>query len=107
CTNCRECMQKPGPERGKCTQQDDLEPILMEIEAADAVVLGSPVNCYNATAIFRRFMERLVGFAYWPWGKAAPAPRNKVQPRKAALVASSAAPGFLIPLLTGTARALR
>jgi multimeric flavodoxin WrbA len=85
CTNCRECMQAPGPERGKCAQQDDLEPILTEIEAADAIVLGSPVNCYNATAIFRRFMERLVGFAYWPWGKA----------------------GFLIPLATGTARALR
>jgi multimeric flavodoxin WrbA len=107
CTNCRECMQAPGPERGKCAQQDDLEPILTEIEAADAIVLGSPVNCYNATAIFRRFMERLVGFAYWPWGKAAPAPRTKVRARKAALVASSAAPGFLIPLATGTARALR
>ncbi len=107
CTNCRECMQKPGPERGKCRQQDDLEPILAEIEAADAVVLGSSVNYYNATAIFRRFMERLIGYAYWPWGKAAPSPRNKVLPRKAALVASSAAPGFLIPLVTGTARALR
>ena len=79
----------------------------MEIEAADAVVLGSPVNYYNATAIFRRFMERMIGCAYWPWGKAAPAPRKKVFPRKAALVASSAAPGFLIPLVTGTARALR
>jgi NAD(P)H-dependent FMN reductase len=107
CTNCRECMQNPGPERGKCVQQDDLEQILTEIEAADVVVLGSAVNCYNATAIFRRFMERLVGFAYWPWGKAAPAPRNKALPRKAALVASSAAPGCLIPLATGTARALR
>ncbi len=107
CTNCRECMQKPGLERGKCGQQDNLEPILTEIEAADAVVLGSPVNYYNATAIFRRFMERLIGYTYWPWGKAAPSPRNKALPRKAALVASSAAPGFLIPLVTGTARALR
>jgi multimeric flavodoxin WrbA len=59
CTNCRQCTQKPGEERGKCAQRDDLETILNEIEAADAVVLGSPVNYYNATALFRRFLERL------------------------------------------------
>jgi hypothetical protein len=32
---------------------------------------------------------------------------SKLQPRKAVLVASSAAPGFLIPFATGAARALR
>jgi putative NADPH-quinone reductase len=106
CTNCRKCTQPPGEERVKCAQQDDLEQILAEIEAADAVVLGSPVNYYNATAIFRRFLERLLGYIYWPWGQNAPTPRSKRQPRKAVLVASSAAPGFLIPL-AGTAKALR
>ena len=35
CKNCRECSQKPGPERGQCTQLDDLEPILTQIEAAE------------------------------------------------------------------------
>ena len=107
CRNCRECMQTPGEQRGKCPQNDDLEPILQEIEAADAIVLGSPVNCYNVTAIFRRWMERLVGFGYWPWGQNAPRPRSKQWPRKAVLVASSAMPGFLIPWATGAARALR
>jgi multimeric flavodoxin WrbA len=107
CRNCRECMQTPGAQRGKCPQNDDLEPILQEIEAADAIVLGSPVNCYNVTAIFRRFMERLVGFGYWPWGQNAPRPRTKRRSRKAVLVASSAMPGFLIPWATGAARALR
>ncbi len=107
CRNCRECMQTPGEQRGKCAQTDDLETMLQEIEAADAVVLGSPVNCYNVTAIFRRLMERLVGAAYWPWGQNAPRPRTKRRPRKAVLVASSAMPGFLIPLATGAARALR
>ena len=48
-----------------------------------------------------------MGYAYWPWGNAAPVPRLKHPTRKAALVASSAAPGFLIPLCTGAARALR
>ena len=42
CTNCRHCMQEPGETRGKCLQQDDLEPILAGIESADAVVLGAP-----------------------------------------------------------------
>ena len=107
CRNCRECTQQPGVKRGPCKQQDDLEPMLKEIEAADAVVLASPVNYYNVTAIFRRFLERLLGYVYWPWGQLAPKPRTRLQPRKAVLVATSAAPGFLIPLATGAARALR
>lgn len=107
CSNCRQCEQTPGPERGMCVQHDDLEPMLEEIEAADAVVLGSPVNYYNATALFRKFMERLIGYTYWPWGKAAPSERTTVCKRRAVLVASAAMPGFCIPLLTGTAKALR
>ena len=106
CTNCRECVQAPGPERGKCTQQDDLESILQQIEAADAILLASPVNFGNVTAIFRTFMERLSGYVYWPWGQNAPSPRSRILPRKAVLVASSAMPGFLIPLVTGTGNAL-
>jgi putative NADPH-quinone reductase len=107
CTNCRTCMQAPGETRGKCKQQDGIETILAAVEEADAVVLASPVNCWNATALFRRFLERLVGYAYWPWGQKAPRLRSKRRPRQAVLVASSAMPGFLIPLATGAARALR
>lgn len=107
CTNCRTCTQMPGKTRGRCTQQDGLEEILTAVEAADAVVLASPVNYYNATALFRRFLERLLGYVYWPWGKKIPELRTTRRPRKAVLVACSAAPGFLIPLTTGAARALR
>ncbi len=107
CRNCRECTQQPGAERGPCKQQDDMEAMLKEIEAADAVVLASPVNYYNVTAIFRRFLERLLGFTYWPWGKNGPTLRNKRKPRKAVLVAAAGMPWFLIPLATGAARALR
>ncbi len=106
CSNCRQCTQAPGVERGRCRQNDDLESILTQIEAADAVVLATPVNCWNATAIFRRFMERLIGCCYWPWGQPAPRVRSKVYTLKAALVASSAMPGFLIPIATGTRKAL-
>jgi multimeric flavodoxin WrbA len=107
CTNCRRCMQAPGEERGKCEQQDDLEPMLQKIESANALVLGSPVNIFNVTAIFRWFMERTGGYAYWPWGKPAPKSRNPKANKKAVLVTSSAAPGSLIPIATGAPRALR
>jgi len=108
CTNCRSCTQSEGPQRGKCTQEDDLESVLEVIDQADAIVLGAPVNFFNVNALFRRFLERLVGYAYWPWGKAAgPAPRSKTRLKKAALVTSSAMPGFLIPLATGAPRALK
>ena len=104
--NCRQCVQIPGEERGKCAQQDGLEAVLSSIEAADAVVLASPVNYYNVTALYRRFLERLLGYCYWPWGQNAPKARTQLEPHKAVLVASAGMPGFLIPLATGAARAL-
>lgn len=107
CTNCRKCTQKPGKARGRCVQNDGLQEILTTIEEADAVVLGSPVNYYNLTAIFRRFLERQVGQAYWPWGQWAPRVRDTHTDKKAVLIASSAAPGIFIPIATGAARALR
>lgn len=107
CHNCRRCTQAPGAQRGQCVQEDELQSILDELDAADAIVLGSPVNYWNVTAVFRRFMERLLGCAYWPWGMSAPQVRNTLPTKKAALVSSAAMPGFCIPLFTGAARALR
>ena len=107
CTNCRACTQVSGTRRGACPQQDDLEAILAEVEAADAIVLGAPVNFYNVTAVFRRFLERLAGYAYWPWGRPGPAFRAAHPAKKAVLVSSMAAPGFLLPLATGAPRALK
>jgi multimeric flavodoxin WrbA len=106
CNNCRNCAQHPGQERGRCGQLDDLEGILREIEAADSVVIGSPVNYGGVTAVFRIFMERLTGFYYWPWGQ--PMPKLRQPPsRKAVLVATSGTPGFFIPLFTDVPKTLR
>lgn len=107
CTNCRMCAQKPDEARGRCAQQDALNRILDEIDAADGVVLASAVNYYNATALFRRFLERLLGYTYWPWGQSGPKLRVEEQVRRAVLVASAGMPGFLIPFATGAPRALR
>lgn len=107
CTNCRQCAQVPGLERGICVLGDDLEHVLNDIETADSLVVGSPVNHGNVTALSRLFLERLTGYGYWPWGQAGPRPRKRVLSRRAVLVASAAIPGLLIPLLTGTSIALR
>jgi hypothetical protein len=106
CRNCRSCTLTSGEKRGACVIDDDLPRILAEVDSSDAVVLGSPVNFYNTTAVFRTFLERLVGATYWPWGQLAPKPRSKEISRKAVLISSSAAPGFLLPLMTGAPKAL-
>jgi multimeric flavodoxin WrbA len=107
CKNCRSCTQQPGEKRGACVQHDGMEFVLSEIESADALVLASPVNFYSVTAVFHRFMERLLVYAYWPWNGRQPLMRLKKTGKKAALVSAAGMPGFLIPLMTSASRALK
>jgi putative NADPH-quinone reductase len=107
CRNCRACTQEVGLQRGKCVIEDDVPGILSELDNADAIVLASPVNFYNITAVFRTFLERLCGTVYWPWGQPAPKVRSKELPRKAVLIASMAAPRVFMNIATGAPRALR
>ena len=108
CTNCRSCTQEPGPVRGTCIQKDDLDGVLSRLEGADALGLAAPVNFYTLNALTRRFMERLVCYAYWPWGKqGGPVQRNKILSKKAVLISTSAMPGIFIPVATGAPRALK
>ena len=100
CRNCRKCTQQEGPQRGACVQADDMEEILNKIEAADGLVLASPVNFFGVTAVTQRFIERLVCYAFWPWGKPAPAVRVKDRGIKAVLVTSSAMPAALGRIFT-------
>ena len=100
CTNCRTCTQEPGDCRGTCVLPDDMADVLRRIDQADGLVLGSPVNFGDVTAITKRFQERLVCYAYWPWEpKGYPTLRKKAKTKKAVLVTSSAAPAFLGRLL--------
>ena len=97
CTNCRSCAQgKVEGRRGKCVHNDDMDNILTEIDDADAVVLGSPVNFSTITALMKRFIERLIPYGYWPWGEAlAPVNRIVKADKKAVIVTSSACPAFI------------
>ena len=100
CRNCRKCTQLEGLQRGPCVQPDDMDDILKKIEAADGLVLASPVNFFGVTAVTQRFMERLVCYAFWPWGKPAPITRVKDRGIKAVLVTSSAMPAALGRIFT-------
>lgn len=107
CTNCRHCTQQPGPEPGICIHRDDMEDILALWKDSEGLVIGAPVNFFNVTALTRRFMERLVCQAYWPWGAKAPVMRTRIRNKKAVLITSAAMPGFLGRIFTGAPRALK
>lgn len=53
------------------------------------------MNFGTITAVMKKFIERLVCFAYWPWGMNAPKIRLDNKTRFAVLVASSAAPSLI------------
>lgn len=108
CTNCRQCTQQPGESPGTCVQQDGMHALIEKIEQADGFILASPTNFGTVTALFKRFMERLIVYAWWPWGMKAPKPRKVGGVRKKALLVSScAAPGLLGRLMYTTHRQLK
>jgi NAD(P)H-dependent FMN reductase len=109
CRNCRACAAQNGLTPGRCVQQDDLDSVLRAVDDANAIVLGSPVNYYNVTAVFRKFMERLLGFAaYWPWGKnLGPKLRSRILHKKAVLVCSAGMPAAMIPFASGATSSLK
>lgn len=100
CTNCRSCTQQPGPQRGACPIEDEMSSVLDEIERSDAFILASPMNFWTVTAVMKRFIERMVCYAYWPWGGMSPKLRNPRGTKRAVIVGSSACPGPIARLLT-------
>jgi multimeric flavodoxin WrbA len=105
CDNCRLCTQSAGESPGECKFKDDMVEIVKKIEAADGYILGSPVNFGTVTAITKRFMERLVCYAYWPHTEPAPKKRKPVT-KKAVVVCSSAMPSLMGRLFTSAIKSL-
>lgn len=109
CLNCRECTQAPGTRPGACVLHDGMAELIDKIEASSALILASPTNFGSVTALFKRFMERLIAYAYWPWGKPYPEPRKRRAQRrkKALLISSSAAPAWMGRWLFAATKQLR
>lgn len=108
CTNCRACTQEQGDGPGHCVLDDGMNEIVQKIEAAEGFILASPTNFGAVTADFKRFMERLVMYAYWPWGEMAPKYRKDGScKKKAVLISSSAAPGIMGRLFFDTRKQLK
>lgn len=108
CLNCRECTQQSGEAPGECVLHDGMQKLIDKIERADCYILAAPTNFGSVTAIFKRFMERLLVYAYWPWDMNGPRYRKAQAPKKKALLVSScAAPGILGRWFLGTDRQLK
>lgn len=96
CTNCRECAQEPGKNYVPCVVHDDeMSAIVRQILESHTIVVGAPVNMGSVNAMTQRFIERCIGFAYYPWGNLQPALRDTNKQRDAILISSSAAPSFM------------
>jgi len=106
CSNCRHCMQSDGEQPGFCRHDDAMTRILEQLESADGYIFASPTNFGTVTALFKRFLERLSVYGYWPWKR--PAPRMRKPLSKVALcVTSSAAPSLLERLFGHTLHILK
>lgn len=116
CRNCRACAAEPlesAAVRGACQLDDAMAALLARIDAADGLVLAAPTNFGSVTAVTKRSMERLICYAYWPWGQPAPKLRRdlvegkKRSRRPAVLVTSSAAPSVMARFLGNTLKELK
>jgi multimeric flavodoxin WrbA len=66
CTSCFACKTKGGKSYGRCAVKDGLAPFLKEVEASDALILGSPIYFGNVSGEMRSFLERLL-FPYFTY----------------------------------------
>lgn len=108
CNNCRKCTQQPGSEPGRCILDDGMDALIDKIEGCDGYILAAPTNFGTVTAIYKRFMERLVVYGFWPWGQNAPVFRKAQLPKKKAVIISScAAPGVMGRWLFNTRKQLK
>jgi multimeric flavodoxin WrbA len=59
CISCHECKLKNGASFGRCSLKDELSVVLGKIEAADALILGSPIYLGTIPGVMKSFLERL------------------------------------------------
>jgi multimeric flavodoxin WrbA len=60
CRSCFACKRIGGASYGHCAARDGLTPVLKAVEAADAILIGSPIYYGITTGETRSFLERLM-----------------------------------------------
>jgi len=60
CRSCFACKRIGGFSYGHCAAKDDLTPVFKAVEAADAILIGSPIYYGITTGETRSFLERLM-----------------------------------------------
>ena len=60
CRSCFACKRLGGKSYGRCAVRDGLAPLLEEVAAADALILGSPIYFGDVSGMLRCFLERLL-----------------------------------------------
>ena len=58
CVSCFECKRIGGKNYGRCAVKDGLTPLLAEVAAADALIVGTPVYFGAESGETRSFLER-------------------------------------------------
>ena len=60
CRSCYACKRKGSQTKGLCAIKDGLRPILENILNSNAVIIGTPIYCGDATGAFRNLVERMI-----------------------------------------------
>ena len=99
CRNCMVCRNvDPEKPYAACAIQDDMQAIYPMIDAADAFIIGTPVNMGRETAILKTFVERCCYPLSKPGNfpiKGVPIPRSRRKKKAVAIVSSGAVPPWL------------
>ena len=90
-----------------CQIDDDVRSIVALADQSEALVLASPVNMYDVTAVTRMFLERLIPCGYWPWGQGGPTWRNREPARLSILITSTAMPAIMARYFTRSMKSLK
>jgi multimeric flavodoxin WrbA len=59
CQSCFACKLRGSKKYGKCSQNDDITPILEAISTADCIVIASPIYLMDVNSSAKAFLERL------------------------------------------------
>ncbi len=94
CINCRSCTQKEGEKYGKCVFNDDMDAIVEELESGDGFIFVCPTAVFTINRMFRKFLDRLLVFEYWPIGNEKIKHRKK-KTKKSIIITSNWAPYFI------------